>query len=250
MIPKTIHYCWFGRNPLPASALRCIESWRKFLPGYEIKEWNEDNYDVRAVPYTSEAYDAGKYAFVSDYARFRILYENGGVYFDTDVELIKPIDDILARGAFMGFETDCGEEPGMVNPGLGIAAEKGNEIYGAVLDHYKGLHFRKADGSFDTTTVVFHTSEVLRRYGMRNIPGIQKAGSITLYPAEYFNPFDWKTGLPHPTANSRSIHWYTKTWMSPGRRVYQKFKYYSNRILGKKTIAAVKKALGLSGKVT
>ena len=106
MIPKKIHYCWFGRNPLPESALKCIESWRKYLPDYEIIEWNEDNFDVNSIPYTQQAYAARKYAFVSDYARFKILYEHGGLYFDTDVEVIKPMDDIVADGPFMGFEID------------------------------------------------------------------------------------------------------------------------------------------------
>ena len=104
MIPKTIHYCWFGDNPLPELAQRCIASWRKFLPDYEIREWNESNYDVRKIPYTAQAYEAKKYAFVSDYARFDILCQHGGIYFDTDVEVIRLLDDILERGAFAGGE--------------------------------------------------------------------------------------------------------------------------------------------------
>ncbi len=107
MIPKVIHYCWFGGNPLPESAQKCIASWRKFLPDYEIKEWNESNFDVNAIPYTAQAYAAKKYAFVSDYARFSILYDNGGLYFDTDVEVIRPMDDIIENGPFMGFEIDA-----------------------------------------------------------------------------------------------------------------------------------------------
>lgn len=106
MIPKIIHYCWFGRGPLPELAQKCIASWKKYLPDYEIKEWNEDNFDVNIIPYTAEAYKAKKYAFVSDYARFWILYQYGGIYFDTDVEVIRPMDDIIERGNFMGFETD------------------------------------------------------------------------------------------------------------------------------------------------
>lgn len=100
MITKVIHYCWFGRNPLPESALKCIASWRKFFPDHEIKEWNEENFDVNIIPYTRDAYQAGKYAFVSDYARFKILYEYGGLYFDTDVEIIKPMADIIETGPF------------------------------------------------------------------------------------------------------------------------------------------------------
>lgn len=104
MIPKIIHYCWFGRNPLPLLAVKCIESWKRYFPDYEIREWNEDNFNVNMIPYTREAYEAKKYAFVSDYARFYILYYYGGLYFDTDVEVIKPMNDIIERGAFMGCE--------------------------------------------------------------------------------------------------------------------------------------------------
>lgn len=104
MIPKIIHYCWFGGNPLPEDAKKCIASWKKYLPDYEIKEWNESNFDVNCCPYVKEAYEAKKYAFVSDYARFHVLYREGGLYFDTDVEVIKNMDYIIAAGNFMGFE--------------------------------------------------------------------------------------------------------------------------------------------------
>ena len=123
MIPKVIHYCWFGRNPLPKSALKCIDSWRKFFPDYEIKEWNEDNFDVNIIKYTQDAYNAKKYAFVSDYARIWILYNYGGVYFDTDVEVISPMTDIIEKGPFMGFEINNSTENKIaVNPGLGIGS--------------------------------------------------------------------------------------------------------------------------------
>ena len=127
MIPKVIHYCWFGRNPLPESAKKCINSWRKYLPDYEIKEWNEDNFDVNIIPYTREAYEVKKYAFVSDYARFWILYHHGGLYFDTDVEVIKPLDDIIDRGPFMGVEVGAtsGGAPPLVAPGLGLGVNPG-----------------------------------------------------------------------------------------------------------------------------
>ena len=125
MIPKVIHYCWFGKNPLPASAQKCIASWRKYLPDYEIKEWNEDNFEVNAVPYTQQSYEVRKYAFVSDYARFWILYHFGGLYFDTDVEVIKPLDDIIKRGAFMGIEQGAFMDgKPMVAPGLGMGIVK------------------------------------------------------------------------------------------------------------------------------
>ena len=132
MIPKTIHYCWFGGKDLPEDAQKCIASWRKFLPDYEIKEWNEQNFDVNSIPYTAEAYRAGKYAFVSDYARMLILYQHGGLYFDTDVEVIKPLDDIVTRGPFMGYEIEPDgnqTETTATNPGLAIGAEPGMDIY-------------------------------------------------------------------------------------------------------------------------
>ena len=137
-IPKVIHYCWFGGNPLPEMALKCIESWKKFLPDYEIKEWNEKNFDLNICEYVKEAYQAKKWAFVSDYARFWILYHEGGVYFDTDVEVIKPFEDIIENGAFMGCEvterkkklnTDIA-----VNPGLGLGAPAGLSLYKEILE--------------------------------------------------------------------------------------------------------------------
>ena len=129
MIPKIIHYCWFGGNPLPESAKKCIASWRKFLPDYQIKEWNEDNFDVNSIPYTQEAYEAKKYAFVSDYARFWILYKYGGLYFDTDVEVIKSFKELLENEAFAAFETEKYIAPGLVL----WAKEPKNGIIGEML---------------------------------------------------------------------------------------------------------------------
>lgn len=151
MIPKIIHYCWFGRNPLPPLAIKCIESWRKYLPDYEIKEWNEDNFDVNIIPYTAEAYAQKKYAFVSDYARFWILYKYGGIYFDTDVEVIRPLDDIIARGGFMGFETDYKEgstpHESSTNPGLGLIKK--------MLDFIEIQHFKNEQNTRKQITVVY-----------------------------------------------------------------------------------------------
>ena len=145
MIPKVIHYCWFGRNPLPDSALKCIESWKKYLPDYDIKEWNEDNFDVNIIPYTAEAYKLKKYAFVSDYARFWILYKYGGLYFDTDVEVIKPMDDIIARGPFMGLEKEdlSVEKRNLINSGLGLGMRKGEVVLLDILKSYEKDHFVK-----------------------------------------------------------------------------------------------------------
>ena len=147
MIPKVIHYCWFGRKPLPASAKMCIESWRKFFPDYEIREWNEDNFDVNIIPYTQQAYESRKYAFVSDYARFWILYHIGGLYFDTDVEVIKSFDKIISRGAFMGIEESAFlDGKPMVAPGLGLGVEAGHPFYKKMLKLYGYRIYKKSDG--------------------------------------------------------------------------------------------------------
>lgn len=233
-IPKVIHYCWFGRNPLPESAIKCINSWRKFFPDYEIKEWNEDNFDVNIIPYTAEAYSVKKYAFVSDYARFWILYHFGGLYFDTDVEVIKPMDDIIARGPFMGIEVEAnGTTPPAVASGLGIGANNGLDMYKEILDYYTPLHFFNRDGSYNQVTVVRHVSKVLELKGLRPTNDIQEVAGVWIYPKDYFNPLDDLTGNLTITDNTRSIHWYMRSWykQSPFRLWLSRF---SHRIFGMK----------------
>ena len=212
-IPKIIHYCWFGRNPLPPLAIKCIESWKKYLPDYEIKEWNEDNFDVNIIPYTAEAYKAKKYAFVSDYARFLILYKYGGLYFDTDVEVIKPMDDIIQRGAFMGFEMDSKDNKyGSVAPGLGLGTLPYTNLYAELLKMYDGVHFNKEDGALNQKTIVEYTTEVLIAKGIENKKGIQFIEGVYIYPSEYFCPIDIVTKRLHITKNTRTIHHYAASW--------------------------------------
>lgn len=215
MIPKVIHYCWFGRNPLPKSALKCIASWRFFFPDYEIKEWNEDNFDVNIIKYTQDAYNAKKYAFVSDYARIWILYNYGGIYFDTDVEVIAPMIDIIDKGPYMGFEIDTQNgNQYAVSPGLGIATTIGSNIYKQILDVYSNLDFWDT-GKINPYAIVKITTDVLTKNGLKNTPGIQIIRGISIYPSEYFNPLDSLTGKLHKTSNSRTIHWYDNSWSSP-----------------------------------
>lgn len=224
MIPKVIHYCWFGRNPLPELARKCIASWKKYLPDYEIKEWNEDNFDVNIIPYTAEAYSAKKYAFVSDYARFWILYRYGGLYLDTDVEVVKPMDDIISRGAFMG----CEGEPQTratavaVAPGLGLGCNPGLGLYKEMLDLYATLHFiNPINGSYNHKTIVAYTTEKLCEYGLKNTSQIQKCADIWIYPKEYFCPIDYKTKRLVVTNKTVSIHHYAESWISKSQRMYR-----------------------------
>ena len=221
-IKKVIHYCWFGGKPLPKSAEKCIASWKKYLPEYEIVSWDESNFDVNSIDYTREAYSAGKFAFVSDYARFWILYHNGGVYFDTDVEIICPIYDIVARGPFMGCEHEAkkGEIPMRlgVAPGLGLGACPGIGLYSDILTIYNDLHFIKNDSSLNLKTVVEYTTEALLKYGLKNTCEVQKCGGVFIYPKEYFNPKDYATGKLSITEKTRSIHHFSATWRSSYER--------------------------------
>lgn len=214
MIPKIIHYCWFGRNPLPPLALHCIESWKKFLPDYEIKEWNEDNFDVHMIPYTSEAYSVKKYAFVSDYARFWILNKYGGIYFDTDVEVIKPMEDILTKGSFMGMERNyLGYAKALINPGVGFALTPNHIFLTKILEIYGRLHFVLPDGTLNTEkTIVYYTTKLLQEAGLKNHNGIQLVEGIYVYPSDFFSPIDFTTKRLHITNNTYTIHQYMGTW--------------------------------------
>lgn len=233
--PKIIHYCWFGRNPLPPLAKKCIESWKKFLPDYEIKEWNEDNFDVNIIPYTEEAYKAKKYAFVSDYARFWILYNYGGVYFDTDVEIIKPIDDIIARGSFMGCETEASDTcVANVAPGLGLGVSPGLSLYKEILDNYTNLHFITEDGTLNLKTVVEYTTELLYKYGLKNVPDIQECKGVWIYPKEYFCPIEYVSGKIHITKNTRTIHHFSGSWQTKQQKIYKLIVRYLGSNIAKK----------------
>ena len=253
MIPKTIHYCWFGGNPLPELAQKCIANWKKYCPDYEIIEWNESNFDFSGCAYAKEAYEAKKWAFVSDYARFKILYENGGIYFDTDVEVIKPIDDIIEKGAFFGCEQDGPvsatqteiSNVGMNNkseisrgilvaPGLGMAVEKGNLFYKKMLDFYHSIHFIDNEGNLNLETVVIYTTKALYDLGLQNIKEQQTIGNITIYPKEYFCPMDYKTGELMISEETRTVHHYAARWFTEEQRSIQKLRYKYARFLPEK----------------
>ena len=165
-IPKKIHYCWFGRNPLPESAKKCIESWKKYCPEYEIIEWNEDNFDLTENRYAREAYEQKKWAFVSDYARLKIVYEQGGIYMDVDVELIKPLDELTELDGYMGFEKEIDGQM-WIATGLGFGARAGHPIIGALLKDYEDIPFIKEDGRLDTESCPGRNTRTLRTFGLR-----------------------------------------------------------------------------------
>lgn len=224
MIPKIIHYCWFGHNPLPGSYQCYIESWRKYCPNYVIKEWNEDNFDVSQNQYCLEAYQAGKWAFVSDYARLQIIYNYGGIYLDTDVELIKPIDDLIFDGCgFIGFQNYE-----QVTTGLGFAAPKKSPYVKAMLSMYEARHFLKTDGSYDLTPCPVANTVALLHCGMKTgkkaTANVQRLNGIRVLPVDYLNPQDVDTGKISITNNTYSIHHYTASWYSDKQNNFRKIK--------------------------
>lgn len=231
MIPKVIHYCWFGGNALSDKELNCINSWKKYCPDYEIMRWDESNFDVNANAYCREAYAQKKWAFVSDYARFLILYENGGLYFDTDVELIRPIQDIVDRGPFMGMQ---GTNWGPINTGLGLGAEKGMAVFRTILDHYDSAHFLQEDGLEDQTTVVERVTDLFAQLGFQQKQEIQKIAGVSVYPPEYFSPYDYRNGQMKITENTRSIHHYAATWLNEEQMKVRETRLRLTRIFGLK----------------
>lgn len=227
MIPKVIHYCWFGRTELPPLAKKCIASWRKFFPDYEINEWNEDNFDVNSIPFTKQAYKHKKYAFVSDYARIKIIYEHGGIYFDTDVEIIKSMDDIINNGPYMGLEIDIRNATTemlrhSVNPGLGFAAQAGASLLKELLYCYEKASYK----NLSPKTITVFTSELLLKKGFCPKNGeITNIAGFNIYPKSFFQPISGKTQLIEITNDTRSIHHYVASWVSKTQQWLDKHRY-------------------------
>ena len=206
-IPKIIHYCWFGGKEKPALAQKCIKSWKKFCPDYEIMEWNEGNFDVSSAPaYVRQAYEAGRWAFVTDYVRLVALTELGGVYMDTDVEVVKPLDPYLKHMAFAGFE-----HPERVQTGL-LACEKGFPLFLAFLKHYNTASFLKEDGSPDVTTNVEVLTRLCRERGLQLNDKFQTVDGLAIYPREVFCPVDYDTKKLKKTRKTVVIHWFSGSW--------------------------------------
>lgn len=245
MIPKKIHYCWFGGKPLNKLGQKCLKSWKKYFPDYEIIEWNESNFDIEnSCQYVKEAYAAKKWAFVSDYVRIQVLYEQGGIYFDTDVEVIRAFDDILKCGAYMGCENPDLANGISVAVGLGMAIEPHNELCKEILEDYEKSSFYKEDGSLNLYTVVERVTDILKKHGLRDTMDIQEVCGITIYPCEYFAPINMNTGKLEKTKNTYSIHRYAASWVSPKERFRGKVYFTLCRVLGQKNAEAIRKVLG------
>lgn len=223
MIPKKIHYCWFGRGEKPKLAKKCIFSWRKFCPDYEIIEWNEDNFDINYNAYTKMCYEQKKYAFLTDYVRLLVIEKYGGIYFDTDVEIIRTLDELLNSTAFFGFETKD-----FVCTGLGFGAETGNEIIQEMIHTYEPF----IDGQHGTIGCPILNTEALTKFGLKKNGELQQVKNATVYPIDYFNPLNSATGELKKTRNTYSIHWYSMSWLPQRKRLVSKFTRPFHRLFG------------------
>lgn len=207
MIPKIIHYTWFGRGEKSDLIKKCIESWKKFCPEYQIIEWNEDNFDINAHDYSKFAYEKKYWAFVSDYARLKIIYENGGIYLDTDVELIKNLDFLLENTFYCGCE-----QPNTVNTGVGFGAKKNAVISQKMLDEYDGVKFINENGEFNLTNCPYYNTNALLKMGIVPNNTLQNTVLCTIFPGEYFSPKSYETGIINSTTNTVSIHHFSGSW--------------------------------------
>lgn len=231
MIPKKIHYCWFGGKDKPELSRRCIESWKKYAPDFEIIEWNESNFDYERYPFAKYCYETKKWAFLTDLVRLIILYDEGGWYFDTDVELRKPLSDYLGYEAVYGFQDDK-----LVNTGQGFGAEVRHPSVHAMLDVYLNLQ-KNEDGEFPIKACPILNTEALMPFGLVLNGKRQSLGSIEVLPAEYMNPLDDRTGVLNVTERTISIHWYAKSWFSRKRKLRNKITRIIHRYLGNDFLA-------------
>ena len=230
MIEKTIHYCWFGGKSKPKSAIKCINSWKKYCPDYKIVEWNENTFDLNCNAYVKEAYENKKWAFITDYVRLFAIYNFGGIYMDTDVEVLKPLDQFLDCDGFTGFQSMDDMVTGI------MAGAKGSKMYKALLDYYTDKHFVNPDGSLDLTTNTETITKMFLEMGFKPNNQFQEIDGFRLYPNEYFCPKDSVTLEVNITENSYAIHHFAGTWVP-----HSGFRKFLKKLLGPKLARKISK---------
>lgn len=236
---KIVHYCWFGEGEKPKLTQKCIETWKKFLPDYKIIEWNEKNFDVGCCRFVKEAYEARNFAFVSDYARAKALYENGGIYFDTDVEVLKSFDRFLSNEFFVGFE-----EKAFVGTCV-MGAQKGALILKEYMAHYENAAYLNEDGTKYSDTNVLLLTRLLEEKGLeRNDKEQTVDGYIKIYPRTFFSPYDYINGINYITDDSYSIHHFTLSWLPKSTRIKTGIKRKIIKIIGGENIKKIREKLG------
>lgn len=212
MIPKIIHYIWFGGNPFPEKVAYCIETWKKYLPDYEFKLWDENSFDVNTIRFTKEAYENKKWAFVSDYVRVYVLHNYGGIYLDTDIEVLRSLDDLLNNRMILGTD-DRGYLTAF------MASERCHPFWKNILDHYEKSSFVLDDGSLKIEVNNTLLQNELTKYGYRVSNSYQELKEgIKIFPDEYFHVVSLVDGSVHKTEKSYTIHWHTLLWISPWRK--------------------------------
>jgi len=221
MIPKIIHYIWVGGKPLPKFAEKCIESWKKYCPDYEIKRWDESNLDIEKYKFVKDAYEAKKYAFASDVLRCEILYNYGGIYLDVDVELIKALDDLLKNKSFGGIESSLSIAPGLI-----WACEKGDKNIEDILKIYEKIDFKIENVNSLIIGDIF--TEYFMKKGFVKENKTQDLGDAVIYASEYFSPINTITNKKKITKNTYSIHWYNASWYDSKQRFKNKVKKILN----------------------
>lgn len=236
MIPKIIHYCWFGGKPLPAKVENMITTWKKHCPDYEIKQWNENNFDVYQNRYCREAYESEKWAFVSDYARLKVLFDYGGIYMDTDVEVVKPFDDFLDYNAWLSFQSENQLATCV------IASAKGNEWIELLLEKYEYFRFVGDHGSYNMMTNVDLITQITKdRYEIKFDKSCQIFGdNNAIFPFEYFCAKDMITEKYFITENTYAIHHFTGTWMDWKRRLKTRVRILLTVLFGRQFVVCLK----------
>ena len=230
MIPKIIHYCWFGKKDLPPEAKRCIASWKKMCPDYDIIRWDENNFDVNQNPFIKAAYEAKKWAFVSDYARLKVVYDNGGIYLDTDVELRKNLDSLREHGCYIGIQ----QNEFLCTTGLGFGATKSNPVVLKMLESYDDLTFSESH-TLELSCPLLNNA-VIRSYGLVSNTEITDLPEVTVYPTQYFDPYGGENLLCNETY---SVHHYAASWTSEKNQ----FKRKIARWIGQDNIISIKSLL-------
>ena len=230
MIPKIIHYCWFGKKDLPPEAKRCIASWKKMCPDYDIIRWDENNFDVNQNPFIKAAYEAKKWAFVSDYARLKVVYDNGGIYLDTDVELRKNLDSLREHGCYIGIQ----QNEFLCTTGLGFGATKSNPVVLKMLESYDDLTFSESH-TLELSCPLLNYA-VIRSYGLVSNTEITDLPEVTVYPPQYFDPYGGENLLCNETY---SVHHYAASWTSEKNQ----FKRKIARWIGQDNIISIKSLL-------
>lgn len=239
MIPKKIHYCWFGNNPIPAELKKYMKSWKKYCPDYEIICWNETNFNIDCHPFVRSAYDAKAWAFVSDYARLKVIYENGGIYLDTDIELLKSLDSFLKHDFFIGIQQAGGRDYAYATTGLGYGASQYNNVVREMLEEYDSIDFKDDEKGNYACPIL--NSNVLRKYGYEPANEIKYYDGIVVYPSEYFDPFSTGAAEMLLTSNTVSIHHYSASWMGNKERIRRRI----TNIIGISNVARLKKVRDL-----